>query len=95
MYITRSYCSDTTSPSSAHAFKGVVRKYACTSTSDSRKQFRRKHASYLLARELVRDKVGEERLSLVVAHARVDDYVVADLPVDRGRDAVLVAELER
>lgn len=39
--------------------------------------------------------IGEQRLGLFVCDGRMHDNVVATGPVDRGRDAVLVAELER
>lgn len=39
--------------------------------------------------------VGEERLGLLVGHARVDDDGLALLPVGGSGDSVFVAKLER
>lgn len=39
--------------------------------------------------------VGEQGLGLLSVDAGVDDHIVALLPVDGRRDAVLVAELDR
>lgn len=44
---------------------------------------------------LVESYIREQRFSLLVGHRRMDDNIVALLPVDGGCDAVLVAELER
>ena len=43
---------------------------------------------------LVDGVLGEESLGLLIADGGVNDNVVTLLPVHRGRDAVLVANLE-
>ena len=53
--------------------------------------FRSAHASLS---HLVDGELGEQSLRLFVGHGRVNDHVVALLPVDRSRDAVLVSDLE-
>ena len=39
-------------------------------------------------------KLREQSLSLVIRHTRVDNDVLAGLPVDGSRDPVLVTELQ-
>lgn len=44
--------------------------------------------------DLMYSKLREESLGFFVGHGRVNDYIVAFLPVDRGGNSMLITDLE-